>query len=94
MKIIENKLGFTTISPESDDYIIYSLERNTYHKKVVLGKNDSVDNYKQIKKSLIEEADDKAQADILLKRIEEQDAIISKLSKQISDLIDLVNKNK
>lgn len=89
---VENKKGLIILQPESDDFILYSVSRNTYHKMVLLGKNDSVDNYREIKKSLLEEQQENKKIEELTSRIEEQEAVIQKLSKQLSDLMDLINK--
>lgn len=94
MRIKESIYGFTVLTPDSDDYLIYSINRNTYHKKVCLGKNDSVDNYRQVEKSLVEEVNAKSSNNDLLDRLEKQEATIAKLSKQVNDLLKLVNKNK
>lgn len=94
MKTVESKLGFIVLTPDSDDHLIYSIDRNTYHKKVCIGKNDSVDNYRQVEKSLVEEVNAKSLNNELLNRIEKQEATIAMLSKQVNDLLKLVNKNK
>lgn len=91
---IENRKGLRIITPESPDYILYSVERNTYHEIVYLGKNDSVDNYKEMERRLLNQAKEDNKIEQLLNKIEEQDALISKLAKQLADLTDLVNKNR
>ena len=92
MKFTENKNGLRIITPESSDYVIYNVLRNSYHEKVFLGKNDSVENYKEVKRSLLEQADENNKMQELLNRIEEQDALISKLAEQLDKLTNLVNK--
>ena len=92
MKIIENKNGLFIISPESPEFIIYSKLNNTYHKTVILGKNDSPDNYKEMRLDTLEEANDNKKIQELLDRIERQDALISKLAEQLAELSNLVNK--
>lgn len=91
---IENRKGLRIITPESPDYILYSVERNTYHEIVYLGKNDSVDNYKEMERRLLNQAKEDNKIEQLLNKIKEQDALISKLAKQLADLTDLVNKNR
>ena len=92
MKLIENKNGLRIIAPESSDYVIYSVLRNTYCDKVFLGKNDSVDNYKEIEKRLIEQPEDNNKMQELLDKIEKQDALISKLAEQLAELTKLINE--
>ena len=66
--------------------------RNTYCDKVFLGKNDSVDNYKEIEKRLIEQSEDNNKMQELLDKIEKQDALISKLAEQLAELTKLINE--
>lgn len=51
MKIIEND-GLRLLIPESEDFIIYDVKSNMYHEKVYLGKFDTMDNYREMHKSL------------------------------------------
>ena len=92
MKIIENKNGLFIISPESPEFIIYSKLNNTYHKTVILGKNDSPDNYKEMRLDSLEEANDNKKIQELLDKIERQDVLISKLAEQLAELSNLINK--
>ncbi len=92
MKLVENKNGLRIITPESSDYVLYSVERNTYHDIVYLGKNDSVDNYKEIERRLLEQANEENKMQKLLNRIDEQDALIARLVEQLSALDKLINK--
>lgn len=51
MKIIEND-GLRLLIPELEDFIIYDVKSNMYHEKVYLGKFDTMDNYREMHKSL------------------------------------------
>lgn len=92
MKLIENKNGLRILEPESPEYILYSVDRNTYHEKVILGKHDSIENYKEMERALLEKVEENNAVQNLLNRIEEQDSLISKLAEQLSELAKLINK--
>lgn len=92
MKIVKNKLGFTVLTPESPDFLIYSTITDTYHKIVYVSHNDSVDNYREVEKALIEEAQLKTANNELTRRLEKQDATIAKLTQQVAVLMNLINK--
>lgn len=94
MNIVKNKLGFTVLTPESPDFLIYSTITDTYHKIVYVGPNDSVDNYREIEKSLLEEAQLKSVNNDLTRRLEKQEATIAKLTQQVAELMNLINKDK
>ncbi len=88
---IENKNGLRILTPESPEFFIYSVKTNEYHEIVYLGLNDSIDNYREIKKSAVMKSDSD-RINELEKTIEEQNAAISNLMEQLASLADLINK--
>ena len=88
---IENKNGLRLLLPESPEYFLYSFKTNQYHEKVYLGLNDSMDNYREIKKDTVMNKEDKKVKE-LEKIIQDQDAAISDLAKKLAALTDLINK--
>lgn len=81
--------GLQILTPESSDYILYSVNSNSYMEKVYLGKNDSKDNYREVEKALLEKED--SRVDVLEKTIKKQEEIIADLAKQLASLVDLIN---
>lgn len=86
---ITYKNGLQILTPESSDYILYSVNSNSYMEKVYLGKNDSKDNYREVEKALLEKED--SRVDVLEKTIKKQEEIIADLAKQLASLVDLIN---
>jgi hypothetical protein len=86
---ITYKNGLQILTPESSDYILYSVNSNSYMEKVYLGKNDSKDNYREVEKALLEKED--SRVDVLEKTIKKQEEIIADLAKQLASLVDLMN---
>lgn len=89
---IEDVKGVKLLVPDSSDFILYSVSRNTYHEKVYLGKNDSMENYREIEKALLEKSDDNKKVEELLEVINKQEAAIADLAAQLAELALLVNK--
>lgn len=89
---IENKNGLKILTPEAD-CVLYSVITDEYHEKVFLGVNDSVDNYREVKKEILEKEENK-KVEQLEEVIKQQDAAISNLAEQLAALAVLVNDKK
>ena len=89
---IEEKNGLRILTPESDEYILYSTIKNEYYEKVYLGKNDSIDNYREMEKVLLNKPNENERIQELLDIINKQEAAISNLAIQLEELTLLVNK--
>ncbi len=89
---IEDRNGLQVLTPESPDFILYSVRNNSYSEKVFLGKNDSIDNYREIAKALLQDKNEKNRVQELEETIKQQNAAISNLAKQLAELQALINK--
>ena len=90
MKLIEDK-GLRLLLPESDDLILYSIKSNDYYDKVYLGKFDTIDNYREIDKSLLK--NNSKDVNDLLDIINKQDAALIELSNKLNELSKLIPSN-
>jgi hypothetical protein len=90
MKLIEDK-GLRLLLPESDDLILYSIKSNDYYDKVYLGKFDTIDNYREIDKSLLK--NNSKDVNDLLDIINKQDAALIELSNKLTELSKLIPSN-
>lgn len=90
MKIIEND-GLRLLLPESDDLILYNIKSNDYCEKVYLGKFDTIDNYREVSKTLLINKD--KNVDSLLDIINKQDAALIELSNKLAELEKLIPSN-
>lgn len=90
MKLIEDK-GLRLLLPESDDLILYSIKSNDYYDKVYLGKFDTIDNYREMDKSLLR--NDSKDVNDLLDIINKQDAALIELSNKLTELSKLIPSN-
>ena len=90
MKLIEDK-GLRLLLPESDDLILYSIKSNDYYDKVYLGKFDTIDNYREIDKSLLR--NNSKDVNDLLDIINKQDAALIELSNKLTELSKLIPSN-
>lgn len=90
MKLIEDK-GLRLLLPESDDLILYSIKSNDYYEKVYLGKFDTIDNYREIDKSLLK--NNSKDVNDLLDIINKQDAALIELSNKLTELSKLIPSN-
>ena len=93
MKLIEDN-GLKLLVPELDNHVLYNVKSNIYLDKVYLGTADSMENYREIDKSLI--PGEKRSMDELLDIINKQDAALTNLAQQLAELAKLVpfNDNK
>lgn len=89
---IENVNGVQILVPESPEYILYNAKRNEYCEKVCLGKNDSMDNYTDMNRALLEKTNENKKVQDLLDVIEKQNTAIADLAAQLAELSSLVNK--
>ena len=87
MKIIEND-GLRLLMPESEDFVIYDIKSNMYHKQVYLGKFDMIENYREIHKSLQPGYD--ANKD-LQSVVDNQEQAIANLTEQLAMLMNQLN---
>lgn len=90
MKLIEDK-GLRLLLPESDNLILYSIKSNDYYDKVYLGKFDTIDNYREIDKSLLR--NNSKDVNDLLDIINKQDAALIELSNKLTELSKLIPSN-
>ena len=90
MKLIEDK-GLRLLLPESDDLILYSIKSNDYYDKVYLGKFDTIDNYREIDRSLLK--NNSKDVNDLLDIINKQDAALIELSNKLTELSKLIPSN-
>lgn len=88
---LENRNGLRVLTPESDDFILYNVRTNSYCDKVFLGVNDSIDNYREMEKDLLEK-DETSKIEELQAIIDKQNESISKLAEQLACLAELINK--
>lgn len=87
MKIIEND-GLKLLKPESEDFVLYNTKLNMYHEQVYLGKLDTVDNYREIHKSLQPGYDkDKDLKSI----VDSQEQAIAALTEQLTKLMNQID---
>ena len=89
---IEDRNGLQVLIPESPDFILYSVRNNSYSEKVFLGKNDSIDNYREIAQALLQDKNEKNKVQELEEIIKQQNAAITDLAKQLAELQALINK--
>lgn len=90
MKLIEDK-GLRLLLPESDNLILYSIKSNDYYDKVYLGKFDTIDNYREIDRSLLR--NNSKDVNDLLDIINKQDAALIELSNKLNELSKLIPSN-
>lgn len=90
MKLIEDK-GLRLLLPESDNLILYSIKSNDYYDKVYLGKFDTIDNYREIDRSLLK--NNSKDVNDLLDIINKQDAALIELSNKLTELSKLIPSN-
>ena len=90
MKIIENN-GLRLLLPQSNDFMLYNVNSNSYHEKIYLGKFDNIDNYREIEKSLINNKS--KDMDDLLDIINKQDIALTDLANKLAELAKLVPSN-
>lgn len=90
---LENRNGLRVLSPESDNFILYNVRTNSYCDKVFLGVNDSIDNYREMEKDLLEK-DETPKIEELQAIIDKQNESISKLAEQLACLAELINKKE
>lgn len=89
---LDNRNGLQVLTPESSDFILYNVLNNSYSEKIFLGKSDSIDNYREIAKALLEEKKEMNKVQELEETIKQQNAAISNLAKQLAELQALINK--
>lgn len=90
MKLVEDK-GLRLLLPESDNLILYSIKSNDYYDKVYLGKFDTIDNYREIDRSLLK--NNSKDVNDLLDIINKQDAALIELSNKLTELSKLIPSN-
>ena len=90
MKVIENN-GLTLLMPESDDFVLYNILFNSYHEKVYLGKFDTVDNYREMHKSL--QPNRVKDAEELQNIINNQESTIASLAEQLERLAAMIQND-
>lgn len=91
---LSNKNGLRILTPESPEFMLYNTRTNSYCEKVYLGVNDSVENYREIAKELIEfdNKENRTKVEELQAIIDRQNAAISELSRQLEELASIIKK--
>lgn len=87
MRIIENN-GLQLLMPDSNDFVLYNVLSNSYHEKVYLGKFDTIDNYREIHKSLQPGYDKNEE---LKGIVDSQEKAIADLTEQLTRLMNQIN---